>query len=128
HHQRATSGTRNGDQPRRTWPIPITYARVAGPSSDKRRPRGTSLAALRSATVGAEEVSEGMSAKRTERLLNLTICLLATRRFLTKDQIREAVPDYARCATDEAFERMFERDKDELRDLGIALATGAQDP
>jgi proteasome accessory factor B len=68
-----------------------------------------------------------MSAKRTERLLNLTICLLAARRFLTKDQIREAVPDYAKCATDEAFERMFERDKDELRDLGIPLATGTQD-
>jgi proteasome accessory factor B len=68
-----------------------------------------------------------MSARRTERLLNLTICLLAARRFLTKDQIREAVPDYARCATEEAFERMFERDKDELRDLGIPLAIGPQD-
>jgi proteasome accessory factor B len=68
-----------------------------------------------------------MSAKRTERLLNLTICLLATRRFLTKDQIRAAVPDYARCATEEAFERMFERDKDELRELGIPLTTGSHD-
>lgn len=67
-----------------------------------------------------------MSAKRTERLLNLTICLLAARRFLTKDQIRQAVPDYARCATEEAFERMFERDKDELRELGIPLTTGTQ--
>ncbi|MGQ0625002.1 MAG: helix-turn-helix transcriptional regulator [Sporichthyaceae bacterium] len=68
-----------------------------------------------------------MSAKRTERLLNLTMCLLSTRRYLTKDQIRRAVPSYAQCASDEAFERMFERDKDELRELGIPLETGGQD-
>jgi len=69
-----------------------------------------------------------VSARRTERLLNLTICLLASRRYLTKDQIRRAVPGYAECATDEAFERMFERDKEELRDLGIPLDTGTLDP
>ncbi len=68
-----------------------------------------------------------MSAKRTERLLNLTICLLAARRFLSKEQIRKAVRAYADCPTDEAFERMFERDKDELRELGIPLETGTQD-
>jgi proteasome accessory factor B len=66
-----------------------------------------------------------MSAKRTERLLNLVICLLATRRYLTKAQIRRAVPQYADCPTTEAFERMFERDKDELRDMGIPLETGS---
>jgi proteasome accessory factor B len=66
-----------------------------------------------------------MSAKRTERLLNLVICLLSTRRYLTKAQIRRAVPQYADCATTEAFERMFERDKDELRDMGIPLQTGS---
>jgi proteasome accessory factor B len=69
-----------------------------------------------------------MSAKRTERLLNLVICLLATRRYLTKAQIRRAVPQYADCPTTEAFERMFERDKDELRDMGIPLQTGSHDP
>jgi proteasome accessory factor B len=68
-----------------------------------------------------------MSAKRTERLLNLTICLLAARRFLTKEQIRTAVTAYAECPTDEAFERMFERDKDELRELGIPLETGTHE-
>lgn len=68
-----------------------------------------------------------MSAKRTERLLNLTICLLAARRFLTKEQIRAAVTAYAECPTDEAFERMFERDKDELRELGMPLETGTHD-
>ncbi len=65
-----------------------------------------------------------MSARKTERLLNLVICLLATRRHLTVDQIREAVPQYAETASEEAFRRMFERDKEELRDLGIPLGTG----
>jgi proteasome accessory factor B len=65
-----------------------------------------------------------MSARRTERLLNLVICLLATRRWLTKDQIRAAVPQYADCESDEAFDRMFERDKDDLRESGIPVATG----
>ncbi len=62
-----------------------------------------------------------MSAQRTERLLNLVIALLATRRWLTKEQIRKAVPQYEDCKTDTAFDRMFERDKDDLRELGVPL-------
>lgn len=69
-----------------------------------------------------------VSARRTERLLNLTIALLATRRHLTREQIRRAVPDYVKCTSDEAFERMFERDKEELRDLGIPVQAGGDDP
>jgi proteasome accessory factor B len=65
-----------------------------------------------------------MSSRRTERLLNLVICLLATRRWLTKEQIRLAVPQYADCESAEAFDRMFERDKEDLRDLGIPVVTG----
>ena len=65
-----------------------------------------------------------MAAKKTERLLNLVICLLATRRFLSVQQIREAVPGYD-ADNEEAFRRMFERDKEELRDLGIPLETGS---
>jgi proteasome accessory factor B len=68
-----------------------------------------------------------VSAQKTERLLNLVICLLSTRQYLAKEQIRTAVPQYAECATDEAFDRMFERDKEELRDMGIPLQTGAND-
>src|ERR1700750_2524677 len=63
-------------------------------------------------------------AHRTERLLNLVICLLSTRSWLTKEQIRAAVPQYAECATSEAFDRMFERDKEDLRELGIPIVTG----
>ena len=66
-----------------------------------------------------------MIAQKTERLLNLVICLLSTRQFVHKEQIRSAVPQYAECPNAEAFDRMFERDKDELRDLGIPLETGS---
>ena len=62
-------------------------------------------------------------AAKTERLLNLVLCLLYTRTPLPKSSIRQTVPQYAAAATDEAFDRMFERDKDELRDLGIPLVT-----
>ncbi|MFZ1287543.1 MAG: WYL domain-containing protein [Candidatus Phosphoribacter sp.] len=63
------------------------------------------------------------AAAKTERLLNLVIALLSTRRPLTKTQLRTAVPQYHQTASDEAFDRMFERDKDELRELGIPLVT-----
>ncbi|WP_461021351.1 helix-turn-helix transcriptional regulator [Thalassiella azotivora] len=66
-----------------------------------------------------------MSPRRTERLLNLVIALLSTRRWLTKEQIRAAVPQYADSDSVEAFDRMFERDKEELRELGVPLVTGS---
>jgi proteasome accessory factor B len=69
-----------------------------------------------------------MAARRAERLVNLVICLLSTRQFLSAARTRAAVPGYeagdGSRATDEAFKRMFERDKAELRDLGIPLETG----
>jgi proteasome accessory factor B len=65
----------------------------------------------------------GGPAAKTERLLNLVLCLLYTRRPLTKSTIRRLVPQYGAAASDEAFDRMFERDKDELRELGIPLVT-----
>jgi proteasome accessory factor B len=67
------------------------------------------------------------AADKTERLLNLVICLLYTRRPLSKAKIRDAVPQYGTSASDEAFDRMFERDKDELRELGIPLVTEPYD-
>ena len=62
-------------------------------------------------------------AAKTERLLNLVLCLLYTRRPLPKSKIRDIVPQYGDAKSDEAFDRMFERDKDELRELGIPLVT-----
>lgn len=69
-----------------------------------------------------------MSRTRTERLVNLVICLLSTRRFLTAVQIAATVPGYEHDPHDmrdhEAFQRKFERDKAELRELGVPLETG----
>ena len=56
--------------------------------------------------------------------MNLVIALLSTRSFITAERIRETVSGYADSPSDEAFSRMFERDKNELRDLGIPLETG----
>lgn len=60
---------------------------------------------------------------KVERLMNLVIALLSTRGYLTAERIRANVAGYG-DQTDEAFSRMFERDKSELRDLGIPLETG----
>jgi proteasome accessory factor B len=54
------------------------------------------------------------------------ICLLAARRFLTRERIRDSVEGY-QGLSDVAFQRMFERDKDDLRDLGIPIETGSND-
>ena len=56
--------------------------------------------------------------------MNLVIALLSTRTYIPAERIRRVVAGYADCPTDEAFARMFERDKNELRDLGIPLETG----
>jgi proteasome accessory factor B len=63
-----------------------------------------------------------LSKRRTERLLSIVVLLLSSRRYLTAEQIRSAVSGYPE--EQEAFKRMFERDKEELRDLGIPLETG----
>ena len=67
-----------------------------------------------------------MSAQKTERLINLTLALLATKRYLTKSEIFKAVAGYSGSA--ETMERMFERDKDELRSLGIEIEVKGIDP
>ena len=63
-----------------------------------------------------------LSKRRTERLLSIVVLLLSSRRYLTAEQIRAAVSGYP--DEQESFKRMFERDKEELRDLGIPLETG----
>jgi proteasome accessory factor B len=64
--------------------------------------------------------------RKIERLVNLTIALLATKRYLTKSEIFRTVEGYE--GTDETKERMFERDKDDLRSLGIEIEVGSFDP
>ncbi|WP_026425543.1 helix-turn-helix transcriptional regulator [Actinokineospora inagensis] len=65
-----------------------------------------------------------MSVARAERLVNLVLCLLSTRQYLSAERIRGIVPGYADAPTDDAFFRTFERDKTELRELGIPLEVG----
>ncbi|MEP7090431.1 MAG: WYL domain-containing protein [Nocardioidaceae bacterium] len=67
-----------------------------------------------------------MTARKSERLLNLMITLLVSRTYVSKARLREVVEPY-REAGDEAFEKMFERDKEELRSLGIPIEVGYVD-
>ncbi len=67
-----------------------------------------------------------MAERKTERLMNLIFALLVSRQYLTKDQIRESIADY-RESTPQAFDRKFERDKEELRELGITVEMGQND-
>ncbi len=59
---------------------------------------------------------------RLERLLNLVIALRETRRPLLASEIRERVAGYGQ-PDPEAFRRMFERDKADLRALGVPVET-----
>jgi proteasome accessory factor B len=67
-----------------------------------------------------------LAARKSERLVNLLITLLVSRSYVTKERIREVVEQY-RGTNDEAFEKMFERDKEELRSLGIPIEVGYVD-
>ncbi|CAL4859561.1 WYL domain-containing protein [Microbacterium sp. MM2322] len=62
-----------------------------------------------------------------ERLVNLVVALLATEQGLTKDTILSSVSGYreqgAAGASKDALEKMFERDKDSLRSLGVPIET-----
>lgn len=68
-----------------------------------------------------------MSQRKAERQLNLLICLLSARRYLERERIRDLVEGY-RDLNDAAFQRTFERDKDELRAMGVPVETGSNDP
>ena len=70
-----------------------------------------------------------MASDKSERLLNLYIMLLAQTRFVPKQDIRRAhYGEYADNARgDEAFEKAFERDKEDLRELGVVIEVGSLD-
>lgn len=67
-----------------------------------------------------------MASRKNERLINLTIALLATKRYLTKSEIFRTIEGYEGSA--ESKERMFERDKDDLRRIGIVIDVRGIDP
>jgi proteasome accessory factor B len=67
-----------------------------------------------------------VNARKSERLMNLVICLLVARTYVPKAKIREVVEGY-RDQSEDAFEKMFERDKEELKELGIPVELGYTD-
>lgn len=66
-----------------------------------------------------------MSAK-TERLVNLTVALLHTRHPLTFGELRQKMGEWGEGSF-ESMRRKFERDKDELRRLGVPIETVDRD-
>ena len=60
-----------------------------------------------------------MASEKNERLVNLLILLLSNKRFLTKEEIYKSVNGYE--GNSDAKDRMFERDKELLRSLGIEI-------
>jgi proteasome accessory factor B len=67
-----------------------------------------------------------VSARKSERLMNLVICLLVARTYVPKARIREVVEGY-RDQSEDAFEKMFERDKEALKELGLPIELGYND-
>jgi predicted DNA-binding transcriptional regulator YafY len=65
-------------------------------------------------------MGEGDRAEPLERLLNLVGLLLETPRPLTFEEIRRVLEPYGQSNPDSA-KRMFERDKDVLREFGVPL-------
>ncbi|MEV0264055.1 WYL domain-containing protein [Streptomyces sp. NPDC050617] len=86
-----------------------------------------------------------MAIAKAERLMNLALCLLGTRRPLSKRELRSSIEAYLEAfgpgngggagagaalrsgamaaGGDESFNRMFERDKEDLRELGLIIET-----
>jgi proteasome accessory factor B len=64
-----------------------------------------------------------MAIAKAERLMNLALCLMSARRPVSKRELRASVEAYHEIGSDDAFNRMFERDKDDLRELGMVIDT-----
>jgi proteasome accessory factor B len=66
---------------------------------------------------------DDVATAKAERLLNLVIALVNSPQFRSAAWIRDKVAGYSDAPNDEAFFRTFERDKQELRELGIPVQT-----
>src|SRR3954468_5677591 len=74
-----------------------------------------------SSTIGRRRAS--MAIAKAERLMNLALCLLGTRRALSKRELRESIEAYLEAGSDDSFHRMVERDKDARRELALVIET-----
>jgi proteasome accessory factor B len=64
---------------------------------------------------------------KLQRWIDLLAALLRRHYGATFEELRSAVPAYGRDADEATIARMFERDKDELRALGIPIRIEAED-
>jgi len=71
---------------------------------------------------GRRGEGRGSVTAKVERLVNLTVALLEARRPMTLTDIRQKTRYYTQGDA-ESSRRMFERDKDELRRLGVPIET-----
>jgi proteasome accessory factor BC len=66
--------------------------------------------------------ASGFKVPSTERIVSLLWVLLANgRRGVTRDYLSRFVDGYAEAPSAQAFEKMFTRDKDVLKDIGVPL-------
>jgi predicted DNA-binding transcriptional regulator YafY len=72
-------------------------------------------------------VAKSSASLPDERILQLLLLLLDANRDLSRAEIFDAIPRY-RTAKPSAGERKFERDKKDLRDLGVPLRESEEDP
>lgn len=69
-----------------------------------------------------------MASRNVERLLNVIMTIGSRpRRGIDRTTLFAAIPEYATAATPEAAEKMFERDKTAIRELGLPLRTERHD-
>lgn len=64
---------------------------------------------------------------KAERLINLIAMLLEAKRPVTLERIRSSIPGYQQ-STMASFKRMFERDKSDLREMGVPIHVEHVDP
>jgi len=62
-----------------------------------------------------------MAVSATERIVNLALFLASAHRPVSATEISLSVAGYPRDQNEAAFNRMFERDKDDLRAAGLVI-------
>ncbi|MBM7369368.1 helix-turn-helix transcriptional regulator [Gordonia hydrophobica] len=62
---------------------------------------------------------------KSERIVNLVVCLMSTKQYVTATYLRRNVVGYTDAdQSEDSFKRMLERDKADLREMGIPIETG----
>lgn len=75
--------------------------------------------------VGNLPSTVGLVTSKSERIVNLVVCLMSTRQYVTATYLRQNVVGYTDAdQTEDSFKRMLERDKADLREMGIPIETG----